>query len=333
MAFAEMGLPTTFFHSLLTNINPGIRLAAFDLLTFHPHQKTPLTTQSYNLILTVLPILFSSQDGEFRVEILRSLRNLILRVRASTHASSRELERGRSKLGNAAAELDEIISVATRFVDGLLGFLRACIHPGRTFYTSSMALKTMHMMCEEGFFTDLQVEVKSGVLSGVKVELCSPATIRCFLDRLADPYDEVARLVFGLIERVRKPEELPWGKLLEIGKVLCLSGRADKSEGGARILCLCQKFVGVNGFGNIWEDVWESLTSDVKNGDLRSVAVERPLHGRLVALRYPSARVTDEIYPTTRRGGYCQASSFSLWGYMGFIVSYSHSRFAGRKSS
>jgi hypothetical protein len=196
-----------------------------------------------------------------------------------------------------------------------------------------MALKTMHMMCEEGFFTDLQVEVKSGVLSGVKVELCSPATIRCFLDRLADPYDEVARLVFGLIERVRKPEKLPWEKLLEIGKVLCLSGRADKSEGGARILCLCQKFVGVNGFGNIWEDVWESLTSDVKNGDLRSVAVERPLHGRLVALRYPSARVTDEIYPTTRRGGYCQASSFSLWGYMGFSVSYSHSRFAGRKSS
>jgi hypothetical protein len=117
---------------------------------------------------------------------------------------------------------------------------------------------------------------------------------------LADPYDEVARLAYGLIERVRTPEMLPWKTLFETGKILCLSGRADKSEGGAKVLCLCQRFCEVNGYTNVWEEIWESIVVDVKTGDLRSVAMERPLHGRLVALRYHHLYVVDEIHSPSR---------------------------------
>ena len=279
-----MGLPSTFFYSLLTNISPAIRIAAFDLLTFHTHQKTPLSQPCFTLIQSVLPSLFAEQDAEFRIEILRSIRGLILRIRASTHSSSKELDRNISKLGNTAEELTEIIENALQFIQWLVKFCGECVTPGRSYYTTSMGLKTLHIVSEEGFFTDLIVDVKSGVLSGVHVELFSKSMLRLVLDRLADPHDDVARLACWLVERIKEPEMIPWKTLYSTGNSLCLSGRADKSEGGAKILCLCQQFGEINGYTNIWEEVWESLVEDVKIGDIQSV--ERPLHGRLVALRY-----------------------------------------------
>lgn len=275
VAFSDMGLPSTFFKSLLIDVSPTIRIAAFDLLTFHTHQKTPLSQGCFSLIQSVLPSLFVEQDPEFRIEILRSIRGLILRIRASTHSTSKELDRNISKLGNQTAELRDILATSTNFINWLVQFCGESISPGKSFYTTSMALKTLVILAEEGFFTDLDVEVKSGVLSGVHVELFIGSMVRLMLDRLADAYDEVGRLAFWFIERIKQPDKIPWDELYETGKKLCLSGRADKSEGGAKILCLCQQF-GMN----IWEDVWESLIEDVKTG-------YKPLYGRLVALRYP----------------------------------------------
>lgn len=191
-------------------------------------------------------------------------------------------------MGNIEAELTLILIEAEDFVKWLVGFCGECICPGRSYSTCSMALKTLHVLCEEGFFTDLEVEVKSGVLCGVHVELFSPSMLRLLLDRLADGYDEVAKLSCWLIERIKDPETIPWKTLYDTGRELCLSRRADKAEGGARALCLCQHFGNVNGYTNVWEDVWESLVEDVNSGDLQLVAEEKPLHGRLVALRYQS---------------------------------------------
>ena len=286
LAFTDMGLPSTFFLSLLTNSSSTIRIAAFDLLTFHTHQKTPLSKDCLALIQSVLPSLFAEQDAEFRGEILRSIRGLILRIRASTHSASKELERRISRLGNGTAELTEIIENASQFIKWLVSFCGDCITPGRSYYTASMGLRTLHVISEEGFFIDLDVEVKSGVLSGVHVELFSEGMLRLLLDRLADAYDEVARMACWLVERIKEPEMIPWKNLYFMGRKLCLSGRADKSEGGARVLRLCQQFGAINGYTNIWEEVWESLVEDIKSGDVRNVAIEKPLHGRLVALRH-----------------------------------------------
>jgi hypothetical protein len=282
-----MGLPSTFFHSLLNNTSYTIRVAAFDLLTFHTHQKTPLSQTSYHLVQSILPYLFADQNAEFRIEVLRVIRGLILRLRASTHSTSKELERRTSKLGNATAELTDLLQTATNFVHWLVIYCRDCLTPGRSYRTASMALKTLHIMSEEGFFTDLDVEVKSGVLSGVHVTLFTPPTLRLFLDRLADPYDEVARLACQLVERMKDPGMIPWGMLYSKGRELCLSGRADQSEGGAKVLSLCQQFDKANGYTKIWEEVWETVARDLKGGNLRDIAAEKPLHGRLVALRYP----------------------------------------------
>ena len=286
LAFTDLGLPSSFFRSLLTTTSFIIRVSAFDFLTFHTHQKMPLSKPCFHLIQSVLPSLFAEQDGEFRIEILRSIRSLILRIRASTHSTSKELEKRTSKLGNIEAELTLILTEAGDFVKWLVGFCGECICPGRSYYSCSMALKTLHVLCEEGFFTDLEVEVKSGVLSGVHVELFSSSMLRLLLDRLADGYDEVAKLACWLIERIKDPAMIPWKTLYDTGRELCLSRRADKAEGGARALCLCQHFGKVNGYTNVWEDVWDSLVEDVKTGNLQLVAQEKPLHGRLVALRY-----------------------------------------------
>ena len=241
----------------------------------------------------MLPSLFAEQDGEFRIEILRSIRALILRLRASTHSTFKELEKRTSKLGNVEVELTSILTEAKVFVKWLVGFCRECICPGRSYYTCSMALKTLHVLCEERFFTDLDMEFKSGVLSGVHVELFSPSMLRLLLDRLADGYDEVAELARWLIERIDDPTRIPWKSLYETGRDLCLSRRADKAEGGAKVLCLSQHFSKVNGYTNIWEDVWGSLVGDVQTGDLQSVAEETPLHGRLVALRFSPLCLAD----------------------------------------
>jgi hypothetical protein len=281
-----MGLPETFFYSLLTNESHTVRLAAFDLLTFHTHQKTPLSHPCLALIQSVLPSLYIEQDPEFRVEVLRSIRNLLLRLRASTHSAAKELERRISKLGNITEKLTELLDTASAFVDWLVRFCGECITPGRTFSMASMGLKTLHVLCEEGFLMDVNVEVKSGVLSGVHVELFSKVRLRLLLDRLVDPYDEVARLAAWLVQRVKHPERIPWGELFARGTKLCLSGRADKSEGGARVLRLVDQFSWINGIADVWEQVWDTLVEDIKSGDLTRVSGERPLHGRLVCLRY-----------------------------------------------
>ena len=286
LSFTDLGLPSSFFHSLLTNTSFTIRVSAFDFLVFHTQQKQPISKPCFHLIQSVLPSIFAEQDGEFRIEILRSVRSLVLRLRASTHSTLKELEKRTSKLGNLEAELTLILSEAEDFVKWLVGFCGECICPGRSYYTCSMALKTLHILCEEGFFPDLAVEVKSGVLSGVHVELFSPSMLRLLLDRLADGYDEVANLACWLVERIKDPEMIPWKTLYAKGMEFCLSGRADKAEGGARLLSLCQQFGKVSGYTNVWEDVWESLVADVNTGNLQLVAEERPLHGRLVSLRY-----------------------------------------------
>jgi hypothetical protein len=290
VALANLGLPNDFFHSLLIHTSTTIRLAAFDLLTFHTHQKTPLSQPCFNLIQSVLPHFFAEQDAELRIEVLRSMRGLILRLRASTHAALKELERRTSKLGNATAELSEIIQIASAFIDWLVAFCRFCNTPGRSYYTTSMGLKTLQIMAEEGFFTDMSVDVKSGVLSGVHVELFSGGTLIVFLNRLADPYDEVARLVYWFIERIKEPETIPWEMLYKMGSQLCLSRRADNAEGGAKILSLCDKFATINGHTQIWEEVWKSIVEDVEVGELKKVTIEKPLHGRLILLRYTALR-------------------------------------------
>jgi len=286
IALENLGLHSTFFHSLLIHTSTTIRLGAFDLLTFHAHQKTPISKSCFDLIKSVLAHFFAEQDAELRIDVLRSMRCLILRLRASTHAALKELERQTSKLGNAAAELSEIIQIASAFVRWLVAFCRFCTTPGRSYYTTSMGLKTLQILAEEGFFTDLIVDVKSGVLSGVHVELFSRGTLFVFLNRLADPYDEVARLVYWFIERVKEPATVPWEMLYQMGSKLCLSRRADNAEGGAKVLSLCDKFSGINGRTQIWEDVWNSIVEDIDFGELKRVTIEKPLHGRLILLRY-----------------------------------------------
>lgn len=288
VAFSEMGLPETFFYSLLTNESHTVRLGTFDLLTFHTHQKTPLSQGCLALIQSILPSMYAEQDPEFRVETLRSMRNLLLRLRASTHAAAKDLDRRISKLGDITQELTRQLARASGFVQWLVQFCGECVLPGRTFPMASMGLKTLRLLCEEGFLTDVDVEVKSGVLSGVHVSLFSEVRLRLLLDRLVDPYDEVARLAGWLVERIVQPERIPWGELFERGKDLCLSGRADKSEGGARIVRLVDQFSRVNGIEDVREQVWKSLVEDIKGGDLNLVAGEWPLHGRLVCLRYLS---------------------------------------------
>ena len=149
-----------------------------------------------------------------------------------------------------------------------------------------MAMKVLLLLCEEDFFTDVKVEVKSAVVSGVHVTLFSKGMVRLLIDRLADAYDEVARMAYKLLEMIHSPEMIPWDTLYAKGKELCLSGRVDKSEGGAKVLVLCDQFKEVNGLAKIWDEVWESILNDITGGNLRTVAIEKPVHGRLVALRY-----------------------------------------------
>ena len=290
VAITNMGLSADFFHSLLIHASPTIRLTALDVLTFHTHQRIPLSLQCFSLIESVLPQFFAEQDAEYRIEVLRSIRTLVLRLRASTHAALKELERQTSKLGNAAPELSTILETSSKFVDWFVAFCRFCLTPGRSYYTTSMGLKTLHIMIEEGFFTDVNVDVKSGILSGIHLELFSKGTLLLLLDRLADPYDEVARLAFWILERVKEPALIPWSSLYNSGRKLCLSRRADKAEGGAKALHLCYIFGRVNGYTQIWEEIWESIIEDVKCGDLRRVNIQKPLHGRLILLRYFSFR-------------------------------------------
>jgi hypothetical protein len=285
VAITNMGLSADFFHSLLVHASPTIRLTALDILTFHTHQKVPVSLQCFSLVESVLPHFFAEQDAEYRIDVLRSLRTLILRLRASTHAALKELDRQMSKLGNAATELSTILETSSKFVDWLAAFCRFCLTPGRSYYTTSMGLKTLHIMIEEGFFTDINVDVKTDLLSGIRLELFSKGTLLVLLDRLADPYDEVARLAFWILERVKDPALIPWSSLYTTGRKLCLSRRADKAEGGAKALHLSHLFAGVNGYIHIWEEIWESIIEDVRSGDLRRVTIQKPLHGRLILLR------------------------------------------------
>jgi hypothetical protein len=222
---------------------------------------------------------------EYRGEILHLFRLFIQRIRSSTHSAKKGLtSNGIEEV--LARRLESTIDKAQVFLEWLISFCRQCIQPGRTYYTACMSLKVILCLCEEDIFSDLNPEIKTTGVSGVHIELFSPGTVRLLINRLADGYDEVARMAFQLLEMVKDTNVISWMELYENGKKLCLNGRVDRSEGGAKVLLLCHRFSEVNGISGIWEEVWNSLELDVQSGELRSVATERALHGRLVALRY-----------------------------------------------
>jgi hypothetical protein len=216
-----------------------------------------------------MPIYFAEDDPEFRGEFLSSLKVFVRRIK------NKAKQKGQP--GPSHVDTDSF-----EFIPFLVQFCADSLTPGRKHYTSSMALRVIHLLVSEDLCSDI-TPLKAS--ASRQVELFTPAMVRLLVDRLVDPYDEISSLSYQLLERIGPVNMMPWRLLLDEGMKYTLSGRAYKAEGGAKILRLCNEFRSINGSNEIWTELLDSVVQDAEKGDLNEITMKRPLHGRLVALR------------------------------------------------
>lgn len=263
-----------------------MRLLSFRFLTSDAQKAKPISTQIYDLVKQVLPLTFADDDMQYRNDVLHTIHLFIKRIRATSYNARKELGNAQSRVANHENVLQSILHNARKFTEWLVAYCRDCLTPGRTFYTTSMALDLLYILSTEEFFTDVDLGRPPSTTWGLHLKLFSKALVRLLIDRLADPYEGVARVALSLLSMMKDKKLIPLPELHSKGLELCNSVRTDRSQGGARALILCAKFQKESERKITWNNIAQSVNRDIEVGTLESLALKTPLQGRLVALRY-----------------------------------------------
>ncbi|KAK7751621.1 hypothetical protein SLS62_006447 [Diatrype stigma] len=317
------------------------RSAAVSILITSPSTTRPYTAEALMLLQNHLPSFHSDTDPKFRYDVLGHSKSMIRRIQGAIESLQREYERatkklekeGSTKKGGSGSllgvientqsvnqadpqetvveELRNTLGRHEQFVRWYMSFLKNELVPTASYQRHITALKAMSFVLK----STLPQQIKDLQSQGPGGSFTDYTWLRCVLDRILDPFDDVreaaASLVILLaedkhattencIEGLNRPvvEELrDFCKRAE--ELARKTARADHSDGVARSYEILWRWAADE---KEQLHIVETVITDLERklaaaeSDLGSAVLQAPVHGSFASLRYLWGSLSSKKY-------------------------------------
>ncbi|KAI0013683.1 putative death-receptor fusion protein-domain-containing protein [Xylariaceae sp. FL0662B] len=319
------------------------RSSAVSILIASPSTTKPYSAEILELLKQHLPSFHEDSDPKFRYDVLGHSRNMIRRIqgaldslwrdheRVSRKAEKTELANNAAKLslggvgtGQPEKEIPQKIGAAQLFttirqhedfVFWYVNFLKNELAPTTSYQRHITALKAMGFLLK----SSLLQENKTASDSKSGCKLVDVTWLRCVLDLIMDPFDDVRETAASLITELspknatssaqKQTTSLPNTTIDELRNFCCraddlakTTARADHSDGVARSFeLLCRWNTDSSDKIRIPFTVLSSLETKISEAerDLATAVLQEPVHGSFASLRYIWSSLSNSKYSET----------------------------------
>ena len=297
-----------------------------------------MTKEVLDTLRQTLPYFHAEVNPKARNEFLNQMKRLCIRVRNSIYSLNKAIHHPSSLGGkngpphqmptqrNATdPDADQSLMRQISFLNWYSSFLTLELRPTCSYQRHITALKMLYFLLEPDT-NPVPVSLPANATSNKVTELSqtsilSPRLLRCVLDLVLDPFDDVRHGAAAILELIPPPlltQQVEDGDTLASDSKTLLNalyraesimrdtGRADHADGVGRLYSLLYKasqndVKSLHWYNNralILEHILEHLEHDilVTRHNMRRAVAEYPLHGYLIALRYkPFGSNSDEM--------------------------------------
>ncbi|KAH7041120.1 putative death-receptor fusion protein-domain-containing protein [Microdochium trichocladiopsis] len=288
------------------------RSSAVAILIASPSTTRPYTPEVLNLLKKHLPSFHSDSNSKFRYEVLGHSRNMIKRIHGALESVRRDYEKAVKKAKNTssqgtasnagASHVEMTLRQHREFVFWYFDFLKNEMSPTASYQRHITSLKATNYVLSSPLVQESEISMFGEVSS----PFVDSVWLRCVLDLVMDPFDDVRDAAAGLImslaststksptpSRIGDRDAQMATELEEFCKRADLlasrTARADHSDGAARSYHLlhlwrsqCGESLKVPQL--ILDDLEKKIISAEK--DLAAAVLESPVHGNFASLRY-----------------------------------------------
>ncbi|CCG80987.1 Putative uncharacterized protein [Taphrina deformans PYCC 5710] len=319
----QLNLPHDFFDFVLSHGVPAIRAAGLQLLVSHPRLTTTFESNTFEILKNNLSCQFYETDMQLRKEILSGFRAFFARFQASIYACMALLKKEKAGTDSKTLEIKAYLKTSELFAAELVRLLKSNLEPGNGYQVTYTSLQLLQLASAFGWCTgpsvicDKYASFKTPKSNTQEKPLpfvtgmFDEEMVLLLLNCLGDSFDDnrtlaLALLVSPSVTLTGLQQEEQISQACQNAKRLLYSTRGRDGDGGARMLQLIfQRFI-LRGrqldscsdslelvdtdhrVVEYLETFLDDVDKDTKNAskDMLISARSRPLHGRLIALRY-----------------------------------------------
>ncbi|CAK7216519.1 hypothetical protein SBRCBS47491_002858 [Sporothrix bragantina] len=298
---------------VLARAPADVRSLALSLLVSSQSTTKPYSETAFELLRRYLPTYHAESDAKFRYELLAHTRDMAVRLKSAiltmqrwgrggeggdANAQSKTSSKKKEKVVIDEAVIQKTLAQHEDFLTWYLTFLRAELAPTASYQRHFTSLKATSWLLRQR--RDVSGGVSDALDAGLVQRLFKDnAWVRCVLDLVMDPFDDVREtatslLVLAPIELVEAPENPLRDVLVEFSKLAdqraSQTARQDHADGAARCQGLMSSWAAADLFAqkailSRVLDVLEDKIARAEN-DLGTAAVQSPVHGEFASIKY-----------------------------------------------
>lgn len=291
---------------LIEHMSPSVRLNALSLL-ISSKSASPLASGTLACLKRCVPYFNMEVEPKSRNEFIALMKIMAIKFQNIIRLLSRQDTRE----SHEDVKTDQAISLIEHlnFVHWYTTFLVFELRPTASYQSHITSLKVL------SFFVDQVAEYKNSETLKSSIEtkithLCDTGTIRCMIDLLLNPFDDVRQAVTSILEQIMDSYATDATSAEFLGKLEVLlkialsraevafrqSGRADHSDGFGRLHALLFRLKDRQGSmaKNKHEETLHLLLHELQVGanalqqNFPAAIKISSLHGYLISLRYVS---------------------------------------------
>ena len=299
---------------VLARAPADVRSLALSLLVSSQSTTKPYSETAFELLRRYLPTYHAESDAKFRYELLAHTRDMAVRLKSAILTMQR-WGRGGEAGGEGSAQskssakkkekavIDEAVLQKTlvqheAFLTWYLSFLCAELAPTASYQRHFTSLKATSWLLRQR--RDVSGGVSDALDAGLVQRLFKDkAWVRCVLDLVMDPFDDVRETATSLLvlappELVADPKEPLRNVLVDFSKRAdqraSQTARQDHADGAARCQGLLSSWAATDlsaqkAILSRVLDVLEDKITRAEN-DLGTAAVQSPVHGEFASIKY-----------------------------------------------
>jgi hypothetical protein len=291
---------------ILAHSSQEARSSAVSILIASPSTTKPYSVASLELLRKHLPAFYADGDAKFRYDVLGYSKNMITRTQGAIFGLTRDLDRrtrkSKNESCNSGAEeehdkLQHLLQLHNSFLDWYYEFLKNELIPTASYQRHITALKAMEFILRPSHHGNQNKAINAGQ----SLHLFDTVWLRCVLDLVMDPFDDVRETAASLLILLSSKDirdvtsVLPRPMLQELeefctraSQLAGKTSRADHSDGLARSYQILYQWAPSQERklaipATILADIEAKLSA--AETDLASAVLEAPIHGGFAALR------------------------------------------------